>query len=63
MAKLTETLAYAKLKEHKKSLDNVRISKLFELDPKRIDDFTFEFNDFLFDFSKNLINRQTLNLL
>lgn len=63
MAKLTETMAFAKLKEHKKALESVRISQLFEFEPNRIDNFSFEFNDILFDFSKNLLTINTLNLL
>lgn len=63
MAKLTDTESFKKLNEHRKSLENLRISNLFELDPKRAEDFSFEFNDILFDFSKNLLTKQTLNLL
>lgn len=63
MAKLTDTSAYKELKEHKRSLENIRIVDLFHLEPKRIENLTFEFDDFLFDFSKNHISYQTLNLL
>ncbi|MFN3269624.1 MAG: glucose-6-phosphate isomerase, partial [Candidatus Kapaibacteriota bacterium] len=63
MAKLTDTSAYKQLKEHKRSLENIRIVDLFHLEPKRIENLTFEFDDFLFDFSKNHISYQTLNLL
>ncbi|MCX7909287.1 MAG: glucose-6-phosphate isomerase [Ignavibacteria bacterium] len=63
MAKLTETTVYEKLVDHKKSLENVRIANLFDIDPERINNLSFEFNDILFDFSKNLISKQTLNLL
>lgn len=63
MGKLTETSAFARLKEHKKTLESVRISQLFEFEPNRIDNFTFEFNDIFFDFSKNFATKTTLNLL
>ncbi|MGB9771318.1 MAG: glucose-6-phosphate isomerase [Candidatus Kapaibacteriota bacterium] len=63
MAKLTDTFAYKKLTEHKKVLENVRILQLFELEPNRIESFIFEFNEILFDFTKNHISKQTLNLL
>ncbi len=63
MAKLTDTLSYEKLKEHKRSLENIHLSQLFALDQERIDNFAFEFEDFLIDFSKNYITKQTLSLL
>ncbi len=63
MAKLAETLAFKQLREHKRSLESVRIFDLFLLEPKRLENLTFEFDDFLFDFSKNHLSYQTLNLL
>lgn len=63
MAKLTKTESYKKLIEHKNSLESIRLSDLFELDPKRTNNFSFEFDDILFDFSKNLFTKETLKLL
>lgn len=63
MAKLTKTESYKKLIEHKNSLESIRLSDLFELDPKRTNNFSFEFDDILFDFSKNLFTEETLKLL
>lgn len=63
MAKLTKTESYKKLIEHKNSLESIRLSDLFELDPKRTNNFSFVFDDILFDFSKNLFTEETLKLL
>jgi glucose-6-phosphate isomerase len=63
MAKLTDTQSYRKLKEHKQTLENLNILDFFELEPDRINNFSLKFNDILFDFSKNLATKQTLNLL
>ena len=36
---------------------------LFEQDPNRFENFSLHINDLLFDFSKNRITKETLNLL
>ncbi len=60
----TETAAWAALTEHFRKISGVTIAEHFRNDPGRFDNFSLKFNeDFLVDFSKNRITRETLDLL
>ena len=59
----TETQVWAKLAQHKKEMQEVKISQLFDQDSKRFEKFSLNFNDILLDFSKNKITSHTLDLL
>jgi glucose-6-phosphate isomerase len=61
--KPTQTSAWKKLKEHHKSMKNKHMRDLFARDAKRFSRFTLTFEDMLVDYSKNIINRDTLRLL
>jgi len=61
--KPTETKSWQKLVEHQKVIANTTLSDLFDSNPNRAVDFSIEFDDMLFDFSKNLITEQTIRLL
>jgi len=50
------------LESHKKEIENLHMRKLFEEDPKRFDKFSIQFQDILFDYSKNIITEKTLPL-
>lgn len=58
----TETKAWQKLKEHFANND-FDLKTLFEGDKARFSKLSIEKNDFLFDFSKNLITDETFALL
>lgn len=60
---LTKTDAHKKLKKHLKEIKKVHMRELFLKDKNRFDNFSIRWNDFLFDFSKNRINKKTTNLL
>ncbi len=59
----TNTLAWKKLQEHFQNIENVSMSEMFHSDSNRTSKFHVQWNDFLLDFSKNIINQETLDLL
>ena len=60
---LTKSAQWQQLQSHKDSLDAVKLSELFSLDGDRFKAFSCEFNELLYDFSKNLITAETIQLL
>ena len=63
MSALTHTTEWKALREHFESIADVHMRSLFENDKERFNKFHIEFNDILFDFSKNRIKNVTLKLL
>ncbi|MDR0391043.1 MAG: glucose-6-phosphate isomerase [Planctomycetaceae bacterium] len=65
MSKLTKSIAWSALVEHRKSLDQISLRKLFAAEQDRFDKYSIMFDEqkILFDYSKNLINDKTLQLL
>ncbi|MDC6404432.1 MULTISPECIES: glucose-6-phosphate isomerase [Maribacter] len=59
----TTTNAWNKLKEHYKTSNNLHMKELFGGDESRAERLSVRWNDFLLDFSKNLITTETLQLL
>ncbi len=59
----TTTNSWKKLKEHHSAIKNTHLKELFDLEDDRADNLSIKWNDFLLDFSKNRIDRQTLKLL
>lgn len=59
----TKTLAWQKLKKHHLEIKNLHLNDFFKEDENRFQNFSFEFEDFLFDFSKNIANKETIRLL
>lgn len=60
----TETQAYRYLTSHFLTLTHGHtIKSLFENDPDRFDKFSITFEDILFDYSKNLVDGETIALL
>ena len=60
----TKTSAWKALTEHFNKTANVTIADHFKSDDNRFQNFSLKFNDdFLVDFSKNRISRETLDLL
>jgi glucose-6-phosphate isomerase len=60
---LSELPTWQKLQAHRKAWDGARMRKLFKTDPTRFERYSISLDDFLLDFSKNLINDETLALL
>ena len=59
----TTTNAWKKLHEHYSAAQDFKLKDLFVKNPGRVDDFSIEWEDFYVDFSKNIINKETQELL
>lgn len=63
MPNFNTSKAYQSLQSHFEQMKNVQMKDLFAQDAQRFDKFSMEFNDILFDYSKNIITEETLKLL
>ena len=63
MDKLTQLPAWQALAEHRRSWEGRSLRAAFAADPDRFARFSVEFNGLLFDYSKQLIDSETLPLL
>jgi glucose-6-phosphate isomerase len=63
MSSLRETSEWLALKQHHKEVINLSMKEQFSDDNDRHQKFSLQFNDILFDFSKNRITSETLPLL
>jgi glucose-6-phosphate isomerase len=59
----SQTVAWQKLQSHFETMKNVKMQDLFENDRQRAEKFHVQWNDFLVDFSKNIITEETKKLL
>jgi len=59
----TATLAWRKLKEHFEEIKDAEMKQLFSEEPQRFNDLSINWEDFLIDFSKNRITKETQQLL
>lgn len=59
----TTTHAWKKLQAHAKKMKQVHLRELFSNDVNRFASYTIEERNILFDYSKNIITKQTLDLL
>lgn len=59
----TSTTAWKKLNEHYTQMKNVSMQEMFANDTSRAEKFNIQWNDFLVDYSKNIINQETFALL
>jgi glucose-6-phosphate isomerase len=59
----TSTSAWQLLREHFVYMNTKRIADLVEKDPQRFEQFSIQSGDIVFDFSKNLITKDTMQLL
>ena len=56
------TEAWKRLSSHYDSIKDLHMREMFNEDPERFSRFSLEFEDMLVDFSKNIINMETLQL-
>lgn len=63
MPVLTQTPAWKSLQNHHASLQNFDLREAFKQNPQRFQQLSLQFNDILFDYSKNLITDETMHLL
>lgn len=59
----TSTEAWKKLEEHYSNMKNRHMRDFFSEDPRRFHAFSQRFEDMVVDYSKNIIDRDTLSLL
>ena len=59
----TKTTSWKKLETHFDQLQNVSMQEMFKQDASRAEKFSILWNDFLIDYSKNIINQETMSLL
>jgi glucose-6-phosphate isomerase len=63
MTELTTSAAWDALRRHQAALADVHMRDLFAADPDRFERFSLSFGDILFDYSKNRITAETMDLL
>lgn len=59
----TQTASWKKLEKHFEELQNVSMQEMFQQDSSRAEKFNILWNDFLIDYSKNIVNQETMSLL
>jgi glucose-6-phosphate isomerase len=57
------TQAWQKLRQHFEEMEFSSMQEMFANDPQRAQRFTIQWNDFLIDYSKNIITQETINYL
>jgi glucose-6-phosphate isomerase len=63
MSALTTSAAWKALQSHHDSVKHLHMRDLFVEDPARFDNLHIEFGEFLLDYSKNRVTRETMGLL
>ena len=63
MAEITKTPEWQSLEKHYKKIKDLHMKDLFENDTDRFENNHILFDDFLFDYSKNRITKETKELL
>lgn len=59
----TQTSAWNKLLAHHRRMSDVQMKNLFKDDPERFEKMSLRLETLLFDYSKNIVNEETLGLL
>ncbi|PWA04285.1 glucose-6-phosphate isomerase [Flavobacterium psychrotolerans] len=59
----TTTQAWQKLQKHFETMQNASMKTMFKENNSRATQFHLQWNEFLVDYSKNIINQETMNLL
>lgn len=59
----TTTLAWQNLQKHFQEMNTVSMKDMFANDTTRTSKFNFQWNDFVVDYSKNIIDQETMSLL
>jgi glucose-6-phosphate isomerase len=58
-----QTKTWKELEEHYAIIKNIHMKDMFSENPERFSDFSLRFKDILVDYSKNIINEDTMKLL
>ncbi len=60
MSSLIDSPAWQALQTHFDVVSDLHVRDLFEVDPKRFEEFSVQINDFLFDYSKHRVTEETM---
>ena len=60
---ISETPIWQALEAHQQEMQQHHLKDIFDADPKRFEHFSVHFDDFLFDFSKQRLSKETMGLL
>jgi len=63
MSQLIQSQAWIALTEHFQQIKDMHMRDMFESDKKRFEKYSIQLNDILYDYSKNRINDETVDLL
>jgi glucose-6-phosphate isomerase len=63
MSKLTQSSSWKALQDHYTEISQQHMRDMFAEDPERFEKFSLKLNDILFDYSKNIINTETMKQL
>lgn len=63
MSELTQSKAWLALQKHFDEIKHIHMRDMFDQDESRFDKFSLQLNDVLYDYSKNYINDETVELL
>ena len=63
MSKLTQSTTWKNLEKHHAEISQSHMRAMFAADPERFEKFSLKLNDILFDYSKNIINSETMEQL
>jgi len=63
VSQLIKSKSWVALEEHYNKIKDIHMRDMFESDKNRFDKYSLEMNDILYDFSKNRINDETIELL
>lgn len=63
MSKLTQSATWKTLEDHYEVISKLHMRDMFADDPQRFEKFSLKLNDILFDYSKNIIDSDTMEQL
>lgn len=63
MTKLTNLPAWQQLQQHYEDTKDIHMREMFAQDSQRFEKFSLKLNDILFDYSKNRVTQETMDLL
>jgi len=63
MSELSDSVAWKALESHYADIKDVHMKDMFAEDPERFNKFSMNFEDILFDYSKNRVTGETMNKL
>jgi len=63
MSELSDSVAWKALESHYADIKDVHMKDMFAEDPQRFNKFSMNFEDILFDYSKNRVTGETMNKL